>query len=264
MCVSVLSPVVLSSATITQRYDIPVGMDPVMNPRGHWPLFLTFILFFFFLLLVSRPKESRQHFQVTSVKDCCFYWSELGWLHNTIACASLSLSLCVLCSSSTSGCVSLTPEQGERKKMDAGWRPVQQKENKKGKQLGVKERKRQDKREDCRRVPSHWQFHLVAVTAAACLRDRSIFFFFRPTKERVYVCVYLPPGCIAPAFSTNGSLNEGMGGGSQSWTEEDGNNNPAHIRKDSPSIVQDHIYGRHSWNFSKNKSFSSSSLLDFI
>jgi hypothetical protein len=55
--------------------------------------------------------------------------------------------------------------------------------------LGVKERKRQDKREDCRRVPSHWQFHLVAVTAAACLRDRSIFFFFRPTKERVYVCV---------------------------------------------------------------------------
>jgi hypothetical protein len=108
--------------------------------------------------------------------------------------------------------------------------------------LGVKERTRQDKREDCRRVPSHWQFHLVAVTAAACLRDRSIFFFFRPTKERVYVCVsiYHRDASLPHFRPTDRSMRRGGltgWGGGQSWTEEDGNNNPAHIRKDSPSIV---------------------------
>lgn len=95
MCVSVLSPVVLSSATITQRYDIPVGMDPVMNPRGHWPPFLTFILFYFiFFCYWSVGQRISSTFPGYVRKGLLFLLERIG-LVTQYDCLRESLSLCV-------------------------------------------------------------------------------------------------------------------------------------------------------------------------
>lgn len=118
MCVSVLSPVVLSSATITQRYDIPVGMDPVMNPRGHWPPVSHFYFIFFFFVIGQSAKRISSTFPGYVRKGLLFLLERIG-LVTQYDCLreSLSLSVCPLFELYIRMCVS---DSGTRREKEDG------------------------------------------------------------------------------------------------------------------------------------------------